>query len=403
MKELGDKLSHIADREGWKYDKQGNKTKARIKGLGRRIYPDEGRHGEGGQTSIENPEFHGEKRTGLFGQKQKPSKETAVSEEKPLEELTDGELSEVEKLMYKKMAMSKNTGKVLTPKRDEDYGKNITQMDLQNPTPTRVRGHGVGTPKRIKVGDKTVKVPRTAEDVTTSSGNEKTSTRGNMQMAGILGKPDNAKPTKEQMDEYLDIAHHGERPKTESFSRKKRESQADLEAKFEHPDYNIATGEIEHGFRNRKKKGGIKEKLRKLVTVPDIYPSEIKNIESRERREKASKEKEVECPHCSGEGRMAMSFGYGAGVRTCRNCGGKGKGTEFHYTDTEGNMKKSWQTWLQSKKDQGQGDARYGNPHETGMEDPRKLQTTKDDFSMEEKKMLKKMHKNNGKPYIQIE
>ena len=33
----------------------------------------------------------------------------------------------------------------------------------------------------------------------------------------------------------------------------------------------------------------------------------------------------------------------------------------------------------------------------------RKLQTTKDDFSMEEKKMLKKMHKNNGKPYIQIE
>ena len=397
INDLGNKLSEVESREGW------NKTKARIKGLGRRIYPDEGRHGEGGQTSIENPEFHGEKRTGLFGQKQKPSKETAVSEEKPLEELTDGELSEVEKLMYKKMAMSKNTGKVLTPKRDEDYGKNITQMDLQNPTPTRVRGHGVGTPKRIKVGDKTVKVPRTAEDVTTSSGNEKTSTRGNMQMAGILGKPDNAKPTKEQMDEYLDIAHHGERPKTESFSRKKRESQADLEAKFEHPDYNIATGEIEHGFRNRKKKGGIKEKLRKLVTVPDIYPSEIKNIESRERREKASKEKEVECPHCSGEGRMAMSFGYGAGVGTCRNCGGKGKGTEFHYTDTEGNMKKSWEIWLEKKKDQGQGDARYGNPHETGMEDPRKLQTTKDDFSMEEKKIIKKMTRYNTKPYIQIE
>ena len=64
--------------------------------------------------------------------------------------------------------------------------------------------------------------------------------------------------------------------------------------------------------------------------------------------------------------------------------------------------KKAWESWLEKKKDQGQGDARYGNPHETGMEDPRKLQTTKDDFSMEEKKMLKKMHKNNGKPYIQM-
>ena len=84
INDLGNKLSEVESREGW------NKTKARIKGLGRRIYPDEGRHGEGGQTSIENPEFHGEKRTGLFGQKQKPSKETAVSEEKPLEELTDG-------------------------------------------------------------------------------------------------------------------------------------------------------------------------------------------------------------------------------------------------------------------------------------------------------------------------
>ena len=138
-----------------------------------------------------------------------------------------------------------------------------------------------------------------------------------------------------------------------------------------------------------------------------IYPPDFKNskmhVGYEDEQAMASKETEVECPHCSGEGRMAMSFGYGAGVGTCRNCGGKGKGTEFHYTDTEGNMKKSWQTWLESKKDQGQGDARYGNPHETGMEDPRKLQTTKDDFSMEEKKMLKKMHKNNGKPYIQIE
>ena len=66
--------------------------------------------------------------------------------------------------------------------------------------------------------------------------------------------------------------------------------------------------------------------------------------------EKASKETEVECPHCSGKGRMAMSMGYGGGMGTCRNCGGKGKGTEFHYTDREGNMKKSWQTWLEKAK-----------------------------------------------------
>ena len=155
---------------------------------------------------------------------------------------------------------------------------------------------------------------------------------------------------------------------------------------------------------------------------------ERKNIENQKKlarvkdglraREKASKKTEVECPHCSGKGRMAMSLGYGGGMGTCRNCGGKGKGTEFHYTDTEGNMKKSWESWLEKKrikhgrriypdegrhgeggqqaidnpenfgekktglygqkvkswekwleitKDQGQGDARYGNPHETGL------------------------------------
>ena len=44
---------------------------------------------------------------------------------------------------------------------------------------------------------------------------------------------------------------------------------------------------------------------------------------------------------------------------------------------------KSWEIWLEKKKDQGQGDARYGNPHETGMEDTHKLQTTRDDFSLE--------------------
>jgi len=50
-------------------------------------------------------------------------------------------------------------------------------------------------------------------------------------------------------------------------------------------------------------------------------------------------------------------------------------------------------------KDQGQGDARYANPHETGMEDPRKLQTTKDDFNMEEEKEKEDEHK----PFIQRE
>ena len=49
-------------------------------------------------------------------------------------------------------------------------------------------------------------------------------------------------------------------------------------------------------------------------------------------------------------------------------------------------MLKSWEIWLERKKDQGQGDARYANPHETGMEDPRKLQVTRDDFDMEDEK-----------------
>ena len=47
-------------------------------------------------------------------------------------------------------------------------------------------------------------------------------------------------------------------------------------------------------------------------------------------------------------------------------------------------VKPTWKAWLE--KDQGQGDARYANPHETGMEDPRKLQVTRDDFDMEDEK-----------------
>lgn len=59
---------------------------------------------------------------------------------------------------------------------------------------------------------------------------------------------------------------------------------------------------------------------------------------------------------------------------------------------------KSWEIWLEKKKDQGQGDARYGNVHETGMEDPRKLQVTRDDFSMEDEKE-KDEKKEDNKPY----
>tara|TARA_R110002020_G_scaffold6986_5_gene29513 strand:- start:677 stop:2077 length:1401 start_codon:yes stop_codon:yes gene_type:complete len=58
--------------------------------------------------------------------------------------------------------------------------------------------------------------------------------------------------------------------------------------------------------------------------------------------------------------------------------------------------KKSWKKWLVEKDSAGQGDARYGNPHETGMEDPRKLQVTRDDFNMEEKD-------DDNKPFIQRE
>tara|TARA_R110002051_G_scaffold86818_1_gene152910 strand:+ start:3054 stop:4619 length:1566 start_codon:yes stop_codon:yes gene_type:complete len=59
-------------------------------------------------------------------------------------------------------------------------------------------------------------------------------------------------------------------------------------------------------------------------------------------------------------------------------------------------VKPTWKAWLE--KDQGQGDARYGNPHETGMEDPKVLQTTEDDFSMESKEDEKR---EGNKPYIE--
>ena len=56
----------------WISEEEQNIGKAKVK-RGRRIYPDEGRHGEGGQQAIDNPENFGEKKTGLFGQKVKTS------------------------------------------------------------------------------------------------------------------------------------------------------------------------------------------------------------------------------------------------------------------------------------------------------------------------------------------
>jgi hypothetical protein len=276
-----------------------------------------------------------------------PKEEKAESEEEPLHELTDGELKEVEKLkswekwlkknkkipkkvrpetpnkennyqtqldkpihwkaLQEKIDKAfKNEGDRRSPKTEADGEKDITEMNLKNPTQYQ-RGRGVGTPKFV--GGK--KVPRSEEDVVKPSGNVKTRQTGRM-MAGVLGQKDQAKPTKEQMKEYMDIAHGKESGLTESYSGKK-ESQADLNAKFNHPDFNPRKGEIEHGYGKKKKK--------------------------------------------------------------------------------------SWENWLEAKKDQGQGDAKYGNPHETGMEDARKLQTTADDFSMEDKK---EENKKDGKPYIQI-
>ena len=70
-----------------------SKLKERLGKIGkgkRKIYKDEGRHGEGGQTSIENPEFYGEKTTGVFGQKQKKSKKYKTHAERDTEKHGEG-------------------------------------------------------------------------------------------------------------------------------------------------------------------------------------------------------------------------------------------------------------------------------------------------------------------------
>ena len=63
-----------------------SKLKGRLAAIGkgkRRIYPSEGRHGEGGQQAIDNPENFGEKTTGIFGQKQKKSKKEKAWADRP--------------------------------------------------------------------------------------------------------------------------------------------------------------------------------------------------------------------------------------------------------------------------------------------------------------------------------
>ena len=75
--------------------------------------------------------------------------------------------------------------------------------------------------------------------------------------------------------------------------------------------------------------------LGKLLSQMGKRPKKQKDIIYDEEK----KSEEVDCPHCAGKGKMSMSMGLSHGNIPCRNCGGKGKGTEFKYTDTEGNMK----------------------------------------------------------------
>mgnify|MGYP003323146410 CR=1 FL=1 len=223
-----------------------------------------------------------------------------------------------------------------------------------------MRGHGKGTP----IIEHGVKRPRDEEEVTTSSGNVKTSTRGNMQMNPVLGRQGNAPAAhSKRFQDHLQVAQHG----------LPREDRTEQER---------ATDTISDSNTQEKKD----EKFNRDQAAQFMRDKPKRDQERREKRQKYEKKKVWKAWLES----ITKPMGEYKDFETCV-IANREKDNPDAYC---GHIKH------QVEKD-GQGDARYANPHESGMEDPRKLQTTKDDFSLEEKKILKKMRKNNGKPYIE--
>lgn len=282
----------------------------------------------------------------------------AESEEEPLHELTDGELKEVEKLkaweVWLEKAMGKDSDHIRAPIFREE-GKAPHEMSTK-PTGTTVRGH---------FGNKLTETPKKE-----SVRGAKTTQTGRSVSQHL--KPESVKHLPKDIElQYLKDPEHEH--EGAGSTRKIPKTQKELDEDFfkqEAEEYKKRKKSWESWLEKAKEvkltEGGKKilEEAKRYASL-DMYKSwlEKRKIPKKERPESPNKENNYQT-------QLDKPIQW----RALKD--------------------KTWENWLKTK-DQGQGDARYGNPHETGMEDPRVLQTSRDDFSLED------TDEEGNKPYIE--
>ena len=259
-------------------------------------------------------------------------KNLAMDEEEDLEELTDGELEEVEKKksweIWLEKAFGGGEGTDVTQQKEGDTASDITQMNLTN-APKRVKGHFANT------RDEKPAITGTTQHKTTQTGRS---------TSNYL-KPENLKEIPQGIElQYLknpEQEHRGA-----GSTRTVPKTQKELDEDFFNQEAD-------------KYKKGRKKAWESWLDKKNKVPTKI-------RPESPNKENNYQT-------QLDKPIQW----RALKD--------------------KSWENWLELRKDQGQGDARYGNPHETGFEDIRVLQTSKDDFSLENTEE----DKESNKPYIE--
>lgn len=283
----------------------------------------------------------------------------AESEEEPLHELTDGELKEVEKLkaweVWLEKAMGKDSDHIRAPIFREE-GKAPHEMSTK-PTGTTVRGRFgnklTETPKKESVrGAKTTQTGRSVSQ--------------HLKLESVKDLP------KDIELQYLKDPEHEH--EGAGSTRKIPKTQKELDEDFfeqEAEEYKKGRKKSWEAWLEKAKEVKLTEGGKKILEEAKRYAS-LDMYKSWLEKRKIPKKVRPESPN--KENNYQTQLDKPIQWRALKD--------------------KTWEKWLKTK-DQGQGDAKYGNPHETGMEDPRVLQTSRDDFSMEDPK------EESNKPYIE--
>ena len=257
--------------------------------------------------------------------------EKAVSEEESLEELTDGELVEIEKLksweVWLDKALSSDAGALnvaegTKPKKENMHGLGAGERHQRGES--TIRGHGVGTPEQVTVGGNVTTQPR--EVAVKPSGNDKTSQQNNRSMSKVLNQV-----TPKDIDA--------------SFKRVTENNTNELGTTTDKP---VKTAEqLDAEFNER------------VQPEPKSKPMSKKQLAARAARksweswlEKNSvdgKQSEDGLPKLTPDGKKVLV-----------------EGQKVIDRDTRGKKNQFYKSWLE--KMQGAGDARFGNQHLTGLD-----------------------------------